>query len=206
MHDLKRVFSDLCKRAGSNAHTGDLWNEIERHYSGSKRYYHNLQHLSNMLTHLELCREFIREWDCVLFALFYHDYIYKATAKDNEEQSAGIARVRITALGLPQSKISIVSDMILATKGHDASQNSDVNYFTDADLSILGAPAGEYDQYTRDVRKEYSIYPDILYKPGRKKVLKHFLDMPYLFKTDFFRERLEDNARRNILRELTALT
>jgi predicted metal-dependent HD superfamily phosphohydrolase len=96
--------------------------------------------------------------------------------------------------------------MIIATNGHEVSQNVDVNYFTDADLSILGAPPAEYEQYTKDVRKEYSIYPDILYKPGRKKVLKHFMEMPTLFKTEFFRNRLESQARSNIAWEMEALS
>jgi predicted metal-dependent HD superfamily phosphohydrolase len=39
----------------------------------------------------------------------------------------------------------------------------------DADLSILGKDLDTYLAYTKMIRKEYSIYPDFLYKPGRKK-------------------------------------
>ncbi|HEX8061531.1 MAG TPA: hypothetical protein VF473_11380 [Cyclobacteriaceae bacterium] len=183
-----------------------LWSDIAKEYSKRNRHYHNLDHLNNMLTQLESCRELITDWDCVLFALFYHDYIYKFTAKDNEEQSAEVAKTELTLLKTPKDKIDLVAEMILATKGHDVSSNTDVNYFTDADLSILGASHDEYDRYTANVRKEYSIYPDILYKPGRKKVLKHFLGIPSIFKTNFFRDRLEKKARENITRELESLS
>jgi predicted metal-dependent HD superfamily phosphohydrolase len=183
-----------------------MWTDVVKEYGGRKRHYHNLDHLGNMLTHLESCRALINDWDCVLFALFYHDYVYQPTAKDNEEQSAEAAKTQLTSLKLSVEKIGIVAGMILATKSHNVSENSDVNYFTDADLSILGASRNEYDQYTKDVRNEYSIYPDILYKPGRKKVLKHFLDMPAIFKTTFFRDRLEKTARENIAAELRALS
>lgn len=196
---MKEIFISLCNDP-------QLWDEVVKAYGDKKRYYHNLDHLNNMLAQLESCRQLIKDWDCVLYALFYHDYIYKSTAKDNEEQSAEVAKTKMKSLKLPNEKINIVVEMILATKIHNVSQNTDINYFTDADLSILGAPQDQYDRYTKDVRKEYSIYPDILYKPGRKKVLKHFLDMPAIFKTTFFKDRLETAARENIARELESLS
>ncbi len=61
----------------------------------------------------------------------------------------------------------------------------------DADLSILGQDLEIYLGYTREIRKEYSIYPDVLYKPGRKKVLRYFLDLESIFKTDYSKEKYE---------------
>lgn len=52
--------------------------------------------------------------------------------------------------------------------------------------------------YTKQIRKEYSIYPDFLYKPGRKKVLEHFLQLENIFKTDYFKTKYEVQARKNI--------
>jgi predicted metal-dependent HD superfamily phosphohydrolase len=54
-----------------------------------------LQHLQNMYTQLAMVKEKIQDWDTVLFSLFYHDIIYKSTAKDNEEQSAAISEKRL---------------------------------------------------------------------------------------------------------------
>lgn len=34
--------------------------------------------------------------------------------------------------------------------------------------------------------REYSIYSNVVYNSGRKKVLNHFLTMNRIFKTDFF--------------------
>ncbi len=50
----------------------------------------------------------------------------------------------------------------------------DINYLLDADLSVLGKDRETYLVYTQMIRKEYSIYPDFLYKPGRKKFLNIF--------------------------------
>lgn len=42
----------------------------------------------------------------------------------------------------------------------------------------------------------------LLYRPGRRKVLDHFLDLPQRFKTPYFRERFEEQARVNLSAEL----
>jgi predicted metal-dependent HD superfamily phosphohydrolase len=93
----------------------------------------------------------------------------------------------------------------LATKHHQLSADEDVNYFTDADLSILGQDWGTYLDYAKKIRKEYRLYPDLAYKPGRKKVLQHFFEMESIFKTSGFRERYEAAARRNLQQELSIL-
>lgn len=203
---LADVFIELCFAYNGNTRLIEQhWRDISEKYSDKKRHYHNLDHLSNMLVHLQPCRELVVEWNSVLFALFYHDYIYNSSSKDNEEESAIEAERKLTALGIPIEKISLVTQLILATKSHTTSNNNDVNLFTDADLSILGSSDAEYESYRANVRKEYSVYPDLLYKPGRRKVLQHFLDMPYIFKTEFFRGRLEAAARKNISNEIKTL-
>ncbi|MDI3322235.1 hypothetical protein [Pinibacter soli] len=68
--------------------------------------------------------------------------------------------------------------MINATKDHDFSANADMNLFT-----------------------EYAIYPDLIYKPGRKQVLLHFLEMKRIFKTKEFYEKYETAARENLKKE-----
>jgi len=69
----------------------------------------------------------------------------------------------------------------------------------------LGQPSDVYEQYCGQIRKEYSIYPDIVYKPGRKKVLIHFLNMEKIFKTSFFYDKYELQARANLESELKRL-
>jgi predicted metal-dependent HD superfamily phosphohydrolase len=203
---LDDVFIRLCNRySGDSNGIESYWIEISEAYSHKKRFYHNLEHLQSMFTQLESCRDNISDWDAILFALFYHDLIYSATAKDNEEKSAVEAGKVLSKLNVPAEKIAFVKELILATRAHQQNEHNDINLFTDADLSILGSSSDEYEIYCANVRKEYSIYPDLLYKPGRRKVLAHFLNMPHIFKTSYFRERLESAARRNISQELTTL-
>ncbi|RAJ06641.1 putative metal-dependent HD superfamily phosphohydrolase [Chitinophaga skermanii] len=178
---------------------------IEKKYNSSKRHYHNLEHLSNLFAVLAPCRSLIISTEAVDFAIFYHDIFYNVSRKDNELKSAQFARKQLVPLGIPGVTIELISAHIEATQTHIRSTNNDTNLFTDADLSILGSNPGTYLQYTKSIRKEYNIYPEILYKPGRKKVVEHFLAMPRIFKTPYFYEHFESPARENLLSELHSL-
>ena len=93
----------------------------------------------------------------------------------------------------------------LYSKTSQPSENSDTNYFTDADLSILGQNWEVYTQYYKNVRKEYAVYPNIIYNSGRKKALQHFLTMENIFKTEYFYQKFEETARKNIQKEIELL-
>jgi predicted metal-dependent HD superfamily phosphohydrolase len=49
------------------------------------------------------------------------------------------------------------------------------------------------------------VYPDVIYKPGRKKVLAHFLQMERIYKTGIFFTMFEKQARQNLQDELAEL-
>lgn len=147
----------------------------------------------------------IQNWETILFTLYYHDVIYKAVKSDNEEKSAELAEKRMKQLSIPDEKIVLCKAQIIATKSHVKSVDPDTNYFTDADLSVLGQDWESYSAYYKNVRKEYAIYPDLLYNPGRKKVLNHFLEMESIFKTEYFYNKFEEQAKQNLQKEIELL-
>jgi predicted metal-dependent HD superfamily phosphohydrolase len=59
--------------------------------------------------------------------------------------------------------------------------------------------------YSEKIRQEYSIYPDRVYKEGRKLALQKVLALENIFTTNEFREVMEQKARQNINRELSLL-
>jgi predicted metal-dependent HD superfamily phosphohydrolase len=200
---LQEAFTDAVERHGGDRAMADtLWQEAMRHYQSRGRTYHTLAHLEQVYRVLIPVQDKIDDWDSVLFSILYHDYVYDVHRHDNEEKSADFARERLTRLGFPAERVKLCVDMIVATKGHVVSAVSDINYFTDADLCILGVDGPAYSAYAVAVRQEYSIYPDLLYRPGRRKVLERFLKMDRLFKTAEFHERYEAQARINLAREL----
>ncbi len=201
---IKEDFINLAKNYSDDIHLIDeLWEEIASNYSDNTRYYHTLSHLDHLFFQLTEVKDSISSWDTILFSLYYHDIIYDTKKSDNEEQSALLAETRMKQLEVPQIMIESCKGQIRATKTHQEYTDSDTNYFTDADLSILGQNWETYLTYAENVRKEYAIYPDLIYHPGRKKVLQHFLEMERIFKTDHFYEKFEIQAKENILKEIS---
>ena len=203
---LKDRFESLCLNfTKDKILIGKFWTEIEKKYSGKSRHYHNLQHLETLFEEIEHVKDKIKNFNTTSFSIFYHDVIYDATSKLNEEKSADIAKERLEILGLNKEDLQQVYEQILATKSHQRSEDEDTNFLLDADLSVLGKSSEVYSEYTKQIRKEYSIYPDFLYKPERKKVLQHFLELESIFKTEFFRNKYQTQARENIEFELKGL-
>jgi predicted metal-dependent HD superfamily phosphohydrolase len=199
---LQETFTTLAAQYVPDTHLiADCWNELEKNYSGKGRHYHTLGHLQNLLEELQNIQPHIHDWNTILFTLFYHDAIYNAQKSDNEEKSAALAETRLQSLSVPSQLINHCKSQILATKKHLPDQDEDTNYFTDADLSILGQPWDIYNRYAQNVRKEYRIYPDLIYKPGRKKVLQHFLNMERIYKTGEFHKKYEVTAKQNLQKE-----
>jgi predicted metal-dependent HD superfamily phosphohydrolase len=183
-----------------------LWSEIQSSYGKSSRYYHNLTHLDSLIEQLIPLRNQIEDWQVLIFSIAYHDIIYNTLRQDNEEKSAAIAYDRLTQLNFPSVQKEKCKLQILATKHHQLSNTDDANYFIDADLSILGSDNESYFKYSEQIRKEYKSFPDILYKPGRKKVLAGFLKMENIFKTKYFQDKYERQAKVNISEELKSLS
>ncbi len=203
---LKETLLHLLKKYTDDLRLADeLWNEVKQQYSGANRHYHTLAHLENVLQQLLAVKELLQDWDCILFGLYYHDIIYNPLLSNNEAQSADFAQKRMQRMAVDSDTIARCKKHIVATQSHQFSAHSDTNFFTDADLSILGQSWEEYSLYSQNVRKEYAIYPDMIYKPGRKKVLNHFLTIDRIYKTDFFYGQFESQAKQNISRETDML-
>lgn len=130
---------------------------------------------------------------------------YDTKRQDNELKSAEIAGERLIRLGLTSDEVVNCQNQILTTKHHQANNDIDANFLVDFDLAILGEDQSTYLKYIKDIRAEYSIYPDFLYRRGRKKVLQHFLEMDHIFKTTEFRNLYEQRARENLNMELQEL-
>ena len=200
---LKNVFTNLTATyTQNNRLIQQLWSEIETAYSHPKRHYHTLSHLEHLVAELSMVKEQLQDWSTVLFSVFYHDIVYNPLRRDNEERSAAIAENRLFTIDVPTTIIESCKTQIMATKAHEHSDTGDVNLFTDADLSILGQNEDTYKEYTLGIRKEYALYPDMIYKPGRKSVVQHFLQMDRIYKTESFFLKYEKQARQNLQREL----
>lgn len=160
-----------------------------------------------MLSQSEDCKDELEDKDVIDFSIWFHDIIYKSTKKNNEEKSAEVAQKILQKFSLEDKRVEKVYNLIVSTQKHQIidATNLDNAYLLDFDLSILGQSWSVYESYIKDIRKEYRIYPNFLYKPGRKKVLEAFLERKTLYFTEKYQELYEPKARENLKREIQLL-
>lgn len=201
MSTLSDAFTALLRWNGVPAeHVEALWAEVVSAYSAPGRHYHTLEHLEAVHARIAEVPGGAEAPDALLLATVYHDLVLRTGRSDNEARSADRMRERLHGM-LPEPLLERAAQHILATRHHGPSTDRDTDLFTDADLSILGASPAAYSRYTQAIRREFKRYPDVVYKPGRRKVLAHFLAMPQLFKSPYFSERFERQARLNLQAE-----
>ncbi|SFV50557.1 hypothetical protein MNB_SV-12-25 [hydrothermal vent metagenome] len=178
-----------------------LWMEIEIFHNTPTRHYHTLQHLANIDKERKKIKLNFEEDTIFQFATYYHDIIYNIESKNNEKESAILAKKRLYQLEVPNYIINEVCELINLTKMHKKIEKRVHAYFLDADLAILGASPKEYQRYIKQIREEYRVYNETIYNRGRQKVLKNFIEKKELYQTDYFRDRYEKQARENIKNE-----
>lgn len=177
------------------------WDILEAGYTGQNRHYHNLVHLSTMFDVLETLS--LEHPHLVQLAVWFHDLVYDINRKDNEAQSAEAAVAFAKHYGIPEADQHTLEALIMSTYGHHPRwDHPDCHAMLDADLAVLAMDEEAYDTYARNIRREYGIFPGLLYKQGRKKVLRSFLDRPQLYYSPSLRPDWEPRARANLAREL----
>ena len=203
-HNEQR-WTSLWERLGAQGDGRRVYRDLAARYSEPHRAYHTLEHIGHCLDELKQVRHFAANPDAIELALWYHDAVYDTKAKDNEEKSAALAAEAARGASLSDAFGQLVASLILATKHTAPSVDSDVQLLTDTDLSILGQPQGKFDEYERRVRKEYEWVAEDTFVAGRSAILKSFLDRPTIYSTQFFRNKYESQARRNIAKSLARL-
>jgi predicted metal-dependent HD superfamily phosphohydrolase len=173
------------------------WSEPQRHY-------HTPQHLRECLDLFDAVRDQAHRPAEVALALWFHDAIYDARRKDNEERSAEWACQVAQAAGVARAADSIHA-LVMATRHDVIPQDPDARLLVDIDLAILGSSPGRFDESTQQIREEYIHLGDEEWREGRARVLQEFLARPCIFSTPGFYSAREPQARANLLRALRAL-
>ena len=183
-----------------------LWQNIVSYYSEPVRAYHNLTHLQQLLEQFEQLKSKLKQPSILALALFYHDVIYDPTQQDNELKSAEYA-VKDLQNYLSIEQCERIYALIMMTAKHKLNEVADLDaaYLLDMDLSILAADWTSYQHYAQAVRQEYRHVATDDYRNGRTAVLKELLAHDRLYLTKNYYERLEQQARDNIEREIKLL-
>lgn len=201
-------FSALCSALNVSPDVTALWFErISAAYSEPTRAYHTLAHLAAMFNHLERvgCSS-----TAVQLAVWFHDIVYDARRKDNEERSADVFTEFAEQIGLAHDVAERVRALIRATIAHklpaELADDRDAQLFLDVDLSILAAPADVYDAYARGIRHEYAFVADDAYRQGRAAVLRSLTAKDVFLSPHFHTAAIEAAAKLNVEREIAFLS
>jgi predicted metal-dependent HD superfamily phosphohydrolase len=187
-----------------------LKQEISALYGVAARHYHGMAHIEALLALAREYRQALADPEAVEAAIWFHDAVYDSRAKDNEAQSAALARKKLGG-HISARRLDRIAAMIEATATHqlpefaDAGAARDAALFLDMDLSVLGSPPAIFEAYEHAVRREYAWVPEPAWIAGRGAVLKNFLARTHIFHTPEFRNRFEAQARKNMARSLAAL-
>jgi predicted metal-dependent HD superfamily phosphohydrolase len=176
----------------------DTYARLESAYAQKHRAYHTPRHIDECLSLLD---EFNRlaaypaEVEC---ALWFHDAIYEPMSNSNEERSANWAAEFGGRVGVTSESVARIRAHIMATCHVALPADDDSRLVVDIDLAILGADPSRYDEFERDVRREYRWVPGIVYRSKRAAILQSFLDRPRIYHSEPAYERFEGNARTNL--------
>lgn len=197
--------SVLAPWTGDSAALDAAFQQLVAAYCEPGRYYHNLDHIRQVLeTVAQLCQPEIPP--PLVLAAWFHDAVYDSRAKDNEERSANLASSVLTVLGVSAAVVQETERLILLTRQHTASSDDAAGkILTDADLAILGCSPEEYDRYAVAIRREYAWVPDESYRTGRCEILRRILERPQIYATTQMRRTHEAQARQNLQREVVLL-
>ncbi|MEV6344441.1 metal-dependent phosphohydrolase [Actinoplanes sp. NPDC051851] len=211
MTSLPERFRAAARGAGATASDADLdaaatylltrWTEPQRHY-------HDVAHLSAVLTVVDQWADLAPNPDRVRLAAWMHDAVYdpRALGDANERDSAEFAAGLLATLGVPESVAADVARLVGLTAGHATDETDpDGELLCDADLAILAADAERYATYAAAIRREYAHVPDADFRAGRSRVLHELLRLPSIYRHAPIRAQWESRAQANLTNELEAL-
>lgn len=174
------------------------YTKLQNSYNEKHRHYHNSKHIEAMLKHLENAKELAEDYEAIEIAIWFHDAIYKIFSSSNESDSANWAAKFLKENNASDDFIKKVHKLIMATLHNATSTDNDEQLLVDIDLSILGSSPEIYSEFEKQVRKEYRLIPDFIYKRKRKEVLSSFLERKQIYSHNDFFNLLESKAKSNL--------
>lgn len=183
--------------------------DLRARYATPGRHHHTFAHVEEVLGHWQTVRA-AGAWrapETPWVAILLHDAVYDVGAPDNEARSAALVEPWCAAWLPERVDITRATAFIAATAHHgEPVDDPDLALFLDCDMAVLGASPERFARYERDIRAEWVPVVGVeAYEHGRRRFLEGLLARP-IFQSAFWRDRLEDAARRNVLAQLDAAT
>lgn len=199
-------FRGLWNRINADATPDAEYARLVSTYLESHRKYHSLSHIVSGINEHAEAKHLMENPDRVLFAWFYHDSVMAIKSKVDEERSSQLAQGVCKNAVLSDEFALNVKNLILDAKHNQTPSTNDGKFIVDIDLSIFGKSPEEFEEYGRNIRKEYSHVPEDQFRAGRSAILQKFLARKQIYFTEHFRDKYESQARANLERSIRALS
>jgi predicted metal-dependent HD superfamily phosphohydrolase len=185
---------------------------VLRRMGTPRRHYHGLGHLAALWTRhrrFGTGTPFASPTASRLIAcaIAFHDVIYDPARRDNEHRSALLWQ-HLAPRDLSQDDVRWVSMTIEATADHLAPHPATTQrdrlrlWMLDLDLTPLGEPPELFARNTRRLRAEFRHLAEPEWQRGRLLFLGKLQAAPALYRSRPLAVAFEQQARRNIAREL----
>ena len=197
-------WQSVCKACGFEGTSRD-YGRVIRGWSSSGRHYHTLGHLEACLGEFDQVRDLAVNADEVELALWFHDAVYRTWRSDNEARSATLSAEIMGRGGAESGAIERVNAAVMATRHQGREPNGDAALVVDIDLSILGQPESVYQEFERNIRREYWWVSRPRYVAGRCAILESFLNRTSIYRYPEFQRRYEAVARLNLTSAIARL-
>jgi predicted metal-dependent HD superfamily phosphohydrolase len=182
-----------------------VWRDVSARYDEPHRQYHSRVHLDHVLATVDelLAVHPVEDPDTVRLAALFHDAIYDPVSSTNELDSADLAAEMLGGT-IAAERIDRIQRLVLATIDHWPA-SIDEAVLLDADLAPLAVEPTSYFRTGAKVRAEYSHVDDDAWAEGRQRVIRSFLDRPWIYSMSTMAP-LEVRARSNMAAEFERLT
>ena len=217
---LKHVEAPAVNQAQLTAQVAELGESLLQAWEQPHRAYHHSGHLSQMLTDLDHLYAHRAQAGstplALILAAWFHDAVYEGAPGKDERRSEQLASASlaplVTAGLLTGHELQMVSLLVRATATHELPESTDlpagyepadIQFFLDADMSILAADSARYRRYLRGVRSEYSHFDDEAFRTGRTNFLRSILGRKRIFLSEEALQLWEGPAQANLHAELS---
>ena len=196
---MKKEWEDFFIKNKAKGNPEYFFSKIANQYSYPKRHYHTFEeHIFRCIEEFNSIRGLCENPDAVYYGILNHDAFSDTKRKDNEEKSAEFAYCLGREIGLPDRFLIKCAQIIMSTSHRAPPADIDEMLAADIDLSILGQNPKIFNEYEKEIRKEYDWVPEEEFKRKRAAILKKFLERETIYHTDVFRDKYEKQARKNL--------
>jgi predicted metal-dependent HD superfamily phosphohydrolase len=151
--------------------------EIKHRYSEPHRFYHTLKHINFILKKIDglFSKNIINKKDkeILYIATLFHDIIYDPLKNNNEKKSSDLFLNKISE---HSPNVNQINKIILNTIDHKSHGNKLSKIFNDLDMyNLFNSDLKTLKKDESDIRKEYSMFSNKLYRKGRLDFLNSLL-------------------------------